>query len=195
MPEISPLSRLFILLGVALLALLLWVATTRHPPVREYRQYLTEDRASLKLPWSEVVSAWDEEQLKARLQGLPMQCYSHPTRIHPKARLCHVKLKELNSVPTMYANFLFAEEKLQHVSTAIPWWAHEKGMKALLASEGQPSTSREQPDSHGLRLDIWKKPDGAALFYNRDAVSNMLDFNSLQWMSASACGARPCVRD
>ena len=181
-------------MGLVLLAACAWVATTRYEPVRAYRQYLTEDRKNLQLPWNEVSSAWTEAQLTAWLKEVPPQCGGHPTRAHPKARLSHVKLRQLNGVPTMYANFLFADDKLQHVATAIPWWAHEKGLQALLATVGQPSVSQERPDSQGLRLSSWKMPQGAAVFYNRDAVRNVLDFNSLQWMSASACGPRPCVR-
>ena len=141
----SPVSRFFFLLGLALVAACVWVATTRYEPVRSYRQYLTEDRKNLRLPWSEISSAWSEEQLKTGLKNVSPQCYEHPTRAHPKARLCHVKLRQLNGVPTMYANFLFADDKLQHVATAIPWWAHEKGLQALLATLGQHRSHRSGP--------------------------------------------------
>ena len=192
-PILAKPSRLRVLVLLLCTALVLWLWNTRYPPVREYKLFLTEDRRNAELPWDLVSESWSEAEVKSRFDGYPIRCDANYTKAPKITRVCAVDLKSLNGVPTMYVNFLFAGDKLQRIATAAPWWSHAKGLSALLVAYGNPHITQDHERS-GVRLHGWKLQDGGSLFYNRDRELNPLEFNSTQWLGASACAPRSCIQ-
>lgn len=182
--------RVLILLLPALAVFWLW--NTRYPPIREHRQYLTQDRKDAVLPWRDLSEAWTEADVRARFQGFPTVCTPDETGAPGITRMCSVHMRSLNGVPTMNTNFLFAGPALRRVATSVPWWSHRKGIESLVTSFGRPHVSQSRPVA-GIRLHGWKLPGGASLFYKRDRGPNPLETSSTQWLAASACTPSPCI--
>ncbi len=185
--------RVLLLVLLLLAAGVLWLWKTRNPPIREYRLYFSEDRKAADLSWDQVSEAWTEAEVRARFSGYPIRCDADYTEAPNITRVCAVDLKSLNGVPTMYVNFLFAGQKLQRVATAVPWWAHSKGLRALTSVHGDPLVTQVKKVA-GVRLHGWKLQGGASLFYNRDREANPLFFNSTQWLGPSACAPKLCMQ-
>ena len=186
-------SRLLVLALLLCTALLLWLWNTRYPPVREYRLFLSENRKNADMPWDLVSESWSEADVNSRFSDYPVRCDANYTEAPKITRVCAVDLKSLNGVPTMYVNFLFTGEKLQRVATAVPWWSHAKGLRAIQAAYGNPQVAQSHERS-GVRLHGWKLQGGGSLFYNRDREMNPFEFNSTQWLGPSACAPRSCIR-
>lgn len=183
--------RVLILLLPALAAF--WAWNTRYPPIREHRLFLTQDRKDAVLPWRDLSEAWTEADVRARFQDFPTVCMPDETGVPGITRMCSVRMRSLNGVPTMNTNFLFAGPALQRVATSVPWWSHREGIESLVTSFGPPHVSQPRPVA-GIRLHGWKLPGGASLFYNRDRGPNPLETSSTQWLAASACTPSPCIR-
>jgi hypothetical protein len=188
---VSPQRMVLLLLAVAIPAVWLW--TTKQPVIQEYRLYMTETRKSLDLPWEGLAPDWSEAALKARLRDYPVRCGGDHTRTPGMTRSCYVDLGSLNGVPTMYVNFLYRNDRLERVASAVPWWRHRAARAALVRSFGQPQVTQDRPHA-GVRLHGWTLGSGATLFYNADLSANPLETNSIQWLSADACAGRPCIR-
>jgi hypothetical protein len=172
-----------------LIFLLLWV---RYPPLREYRLYLFDTRPEAKIDWSAIRSNWTETDLAQKLPGTRIVCSADYTGTPGVDRVCASDLHALNGTPTMYVNFLFSNGQLFKVATAIPWWSHEPGLRELNAVLGPPDATQDWWHS-GVRLHGWKLQDKSAIFYNRDRSFNPLEPNSIQWLSAGACGPGACL--
>ena len=184
-------SRLLILLLSA--ALLLWLSTTRYPPIREYRLFLVEDRRDANLPWDLVSETWSESEIRKRFSGHPIRCEANYTEASNITRVCAVDLNSLNGVPTMYINFLFAGDKLHRVATAAPMWTHAQALQRLKSVYGAPLVTQARHHS-GVRLHGWILQGGGTVFYNRDPELNPFQFNSTQWLGPSACELQSCIQ-
>lgn len=182
----------WLLLALLVIGGMVWLATTRSPMIREYRLYLTEARKSAELPWDEVSEDWTEADVVRRYAEFPMQCRNDSMGGPKVSRVCAVDVSALNGIPTMYVNFMFAGERLSRVATAVPWWSHGEGLAQLVRVRGQPQVVQVQAVA-GVRLLGWPLASGGLLVYNRDRGPNLLDFSSVQWMSASACAPQACV--
>lgn len=180
--------------GVALLVCFLgWLSLTRYPPLQEYRLYLTEPRVAASLPWRELNTSWNESNVRQRFAGLPVRCYADGSGMPGATRTCAVDLRSLNGVPAMYANFFFSQKGLLRVAIAIPWWSHSAGFASLHQEFGEPAATQTHSFA-GVRLHGWKLADGAGVFCSADRPINPLEPSSIQWVSAEACGAAPCIR-
>ncbi len=188
--SVSPARLIALLIPVLLL---FWLWNTRHPPIREYKLFLTEERQAATLPWHELSSTFSEAELRSRFQSFPIRCMPDASGIPGIVRLCIMDTASLNDVPTMTVHFLFSQDGLQRVATNIPWWAHDAGLNALTKGFGEPSASQEQPHS-GVRLHGWRLPSSSTIFYNRDSELPPLGTNSIQWLSSTACSGSPCIR-
>lgn len=186
------LSPTKVLLALALALPLLWLWNTKHPSVQEYRLYLAEDRKALDLPWADLSGAWTESQVKTRLRGFPVRCGTDHTGAHSASRSCGVDLKGWNGIPTMYVNFIFADDQLVRVASGIPWWSYHTAKKELVRSLGQPQATQDRAHS-GVRLHGWTTASGATLFFNADLPVNPLEPNSVQWLSPTICDGKPCI--
>ena len=171
----------------------LWLWTTHYPPVREIRLFLFEDRQAAQMPWHSISESWTEANVLAHFQGYPVQCRADYTNTPGITRACAVDLKSLNGVETMYVNFLFANGHLMRVGSAVPWWAHRKGLDTLIAAYGQPHATQAKKHA-GIRLHGWKLQGGGSVFYNRDRSNNPLEGNSIQWVSDSFCAPKACIQ-
>lgn len=180
--------------GVALLLCFLgWLSVTGYPPIQEYRLYLTQPREAASLPWRELNASWDESTVRQRFVGFPMRCYGDGSGIPGANRTCAVDLGSLNGVPAMYANFFFGQKGLLRVGIAVPWWSHTASFASLHQEFGEPDATQTRFIA-GVRLHGWKLADGAGVFCNVDRPINPLEPNSIQWVSAAACGAGPCIK-
>ena len=184
------LLRVLLLLLTALA--LLWIWNTRYPPVREYKLFLSETRLDADQPWHLISESWSEADVKRRFSSYPIRCGADYTGTPKITRICAIDLKSLNGVPTMYINFLFAGDRLQRVATAVPWWSHAKGLRALNAAYG-PAHATQDEEHSGVRLQGWKLQGGGSVFYNLDRSINPLETNSTQWLGESACAPRACI--
>lgn len=185
-------SKLLLLVLLALVLVALWARNTRYPPIREYRLFLSEERRHADLPWELLSESWSEADFQRQFSGYPVRCGPDHTGTPGVTRSCSVDLKALNGVPTMYANFLFADGKLHRVAGVTPWWSHASGLEALQINYGKPHVTQVTARS-GVRLHGWKLENGAFLFYNRDRDLNPLEPNSTQWFSPTACAPRACI--
>jgi hypothetical protein len=181
-------KRVMLLTLPAVLVVLLWF---RYPPLREYRLYLSETRPEVRLAWAEIRPSWTEDELAKRFPSVRKYCGPDYTGTPGAERICALDLQSVNGTPTMYANFMFSKNGLLKVATAIPWWSYAPAFQELKTTFGEPYASQVWWHS-GVRLHGWQLDDGAAIFYNRDRSLNPMDPNSIQWLSASACGPRGC---
>jgi len=169
-----------------------WLVNTQQREVREYRHYLLEDRPAAQMDWKRFSETWAPDTVKEQFPGNNVQC-DRETTGHPGVSLrCTVYLKSLNGVPTMYMNYWFSDERLVRVASAIPWWSHGNAMQYLESILGSPHRTQDQQAS-GIRLIGWRLDEGGSIVYNRDQGHNPLEFNSIQWLSATACKGQPCV--
>ena len=181
-----------VLLGVVFV---LWLLTTRYPPILEYRLYLSGPRQAATLPWEQLSQDFSRADFEQRFAGLPTRCDNESMPgLYPAGPVlrCSVDLRSLNGVPTMYANFLFAENRLLRVGTGIPWWSHGSAERRLAADLGRASARQRVPVA-GVRLMGWKLRSGDYLFLNVDRGLNPLEFSSIQWVPAASCAPRPCI--
>ncbi len=184
-------SRILLLLVPACAGL--WLFTTRWPPVLEYRLYLTEDRKIADVPWELLSGSWSERELTRRLEGYVVRCRADHTGVPGVSRTCAVDLKALNGVATMYANFLFVDDRLERVASAVPWWGHSEAINQLLQRYGQPQATQAE-ERAGVRVHGWILSNGSYVFVNRDRGLNPLEPSSIQWLSKDACAPRPCIK-
>jgi hypothetical protein len=170
-----------------------WLWNTRYPPIHEYKLYLTEDRKSAELPWTQLSDAWTEDRVQRHFQGHFIRCMPDEGSVPGANRLCIVDLKALNGVPTMTVSFFFGQGRLTRATASTPWWFHKRGQNALRATYGPPDAVQDDA-VFGVRLLGWKLPNGGTVFYNRDVELNPPFTNSTQWLAPSQCAPSPCIR-
>jgi hypothetical protein len=187
--HVSPFWILLVLVAVGLVA---WLWTSKDPILTEYRLYVIEERSDLDLPWSELSPSLTEAKLRERLHPIPLKCGGNHTGVPGLSRSCTAYLRQWNGVPTMYANFLFNDSRLDYVAAGIPWWSYLSARREVRKSIGFPHVSQSQPRA-GVRLHGWLLPGGSTVFFNADLPKNPLEPNSIQWRSPTSCDGKPCI--
>lgn len=186
-----------LLLGLAVLGLL----TTQYDTIRgllmaqggairEHQRYFTENRQDVVLPFAELSEAWTERTLREKFAGYPIQCYRNPGRSLGDLG-CAMDTKSFNGIPALFISFFFTSGHLRQISISIPWWEHQATYKYLTTALGPPTASQLFPYA-GIRLHGWLLADGTAVFYNRDKSLNPLQWNAINWRSASSCMRTAC---
>lgn len=186
-PPASLRGILLALLFCALPATYLFLNKER---IREYWLYLTEDREAVTLAYTELSADWTEKRLRERFGHLPLRCTSSSPR-NLGDRACSVDVKSHNGIPTVFMSFFFTSGRLSHVSFNVPWWAHAQARRAIESVHGQRVAAQFLPRS-GVRLEGWRLPGGAGLFYNSDRSLNPFEWNSIFWNSAESCASGNC---
>jgi uncharacterized membrane protein YhaH (DUF805 family) len=182
----------FIKLLFAVFLLALAVQIFRYPEkFREYRLYLSGDRPSIDLYLRQLSQNMSEGELLRKYPDLKWNCYKNYPGENFDERSCYADISSFNDMPAMFIGFHFAQEGLNHMTVAVPWWQHRALMHYVESSLGVPEGI--YPDRKGgVPLMGWKLKDGNAVFINARINDNTMMWNLIYWTSQRACLEEGC---